>query len=176
MVLSRLGGRSRIAALAAVAALALGPALAGCADDETPSNEGTPVVPPAPTSPTATVTGQPTDPDAAKAEITKNWTAFFDPKTPTAEKVGLLENGERMRAVLGAFEGDKNAAMTSAKVKGIEFTSPNNADVTYDLLVGGNPALPDSKGTSVHQGDVWKVSQKTLCALVQLSGATAPGC
>ncbi|MGW6395080.1 hypothetical protein ACWFR1_32290 [Streptomyces sp. NPDC055103] len=119
---------------------------------------------------------QPADPGTAKAEITKNWTAFFDPKTPTAEKVKLLENGEEMRPVLGAFAGDKNAATSSAKVKGIEFTSPNDADVTYDLLIGGSPALPDSLGTSVLQDGTWKVSVKTLCGLVQLSGTTVPGC
>ncbi|MET9379021.1 hypothetical protein ABZX98_33625 [Streptomyces sp. NPDC002992] len=160
--------------------LVLGPVLAGCGDDGngSPSSETTPVVPPAPTqtTPTEPAGDQPSDPAAAKAEITKNWTAFFDPKTPVAEKEKLLENGEEMRPVLGAFAGDKNAAMSSAKVKGIAFTSPNDADVTWDLLVGGSPALPDSKGTAVLQDDTWKVSVKTLCGLVQLSGANVPGC
>ncbi|WP_229818741.1 MULTISPECIES: hypothetical protein [Streptomyces] len=169
MVLERHGGRSRLVALAAAAALVLGPALAGCGDGDGGDGEAPPA-----TLPTAT--DRPRDPEAAEAEITKNWTAFFDPKTPTDEKVKLLENGERMRTVLAAFAGDKNAAMTSAKVKGIEFTSPNDADVTYDLLVGGAAALPDSKGTSVLQEDTWKVSVKTLCGLVQLSGASVPGC
>lgn len=145
----------------------LGPVLAGCGDDDTADA-------PSPTPPA--VTNEPVDPAAAKAEITKNWTAFFDPKTPTAEKVNLLENGEQMQPVLSAFAGDPNAAMTSAKVKGIEFTSPNDANVTWDLLVGGAPALPDSKGTAVLQDDTWKVSVKTLCGLVQISGATVPGC
>lgn len=88
----------------------------------------------------------------------------------------LLENGERMQEVLGAFGGDKNAAMTSAKVTGVEFTSATEADVTYDLLVGGAPVLPDAQGTSVLQNDTWKVTVKTLCGLVQLSGVTVPGC
>nr|WP_251067233.1 hypothetical protein [Streptomyces sp. ISL-36] len=168
MVLERHGGSSRLAALVAAAALVLGPALAACGDG------GDDVDVPPGTMPA--VTDRPLDPDAAEAEIIKNWTAFFDPKTPTDEKVELLENGERMRPVLAAFAGDKNAAMTSAKVKGVEFTSPNDANVTYDLLVGGAPALPDSKGTSVLQADTWKVSVKTLCGLVQLSGASVPGC
>ncbi|MFD7325153.1 hypothetical protein ACFV9D_29350 [Streptomyces sp. NPDC059875] len=153
--------------------LVLGPVLAGCGDDNGGSSPQTTAPPYGTTQPAG---DQPADPAAAKAEITKNWTAFFDPKTPTAEKVKLLENGEEMQPVLGAFAGDENAAMTSAKVKGIEFTSPNDANVTWDLLVGGAPALPDSKGTAVLQDDTWKVSVKTLCGLVQLSGATVPGC
>ncbi|MEV5973298.1 hypothetical protein [Streptomyces sp. NPDC051921] len=165
MVLKR-----RVAALAAVAVLVLTPAVASCSDDGgTSSDQGTQTTAPA-------ATDRPADPVAAKAEITKNWTAFFDPKTPAAERVELLENGEQMAPVLAAFSGDKNAAMTSAKVTGVEFTSPTNANVTYDLLVGGNPALPDAKGTSVLQNDTWKVSVTTLCGLVQLSGATVPGC
>ncbi|MFF8377385.1 hypothetical protein ACF07V_14815 [Streptomyces sp. NPDC015661] len=164
----RRGGRSRLAVLGAVAVLAVAPALASCSDDNGGKTGGT-----ASSSPP---TAGPADPVAAKAEITKNWTAFFDPRTPVAEKVKLLENGEQMQPVLRAFAGDKNAAMTSAKVTGIEFTSATGANVTYDLLVGGAPALPGSQGTSVLQNDTWKVSVKTLCGLVELSGVTVPGC
>ena len=67
-------------------------------------------------------------------------------------------------------------AGATGKVTGIEFTSATDANVTYDLLVGGAPALPGSKGTSVLQNDTWKVSMKTLCGLVELSGVTVPGC
>ncbi|MER7534470.1 hypothetical protein ABTX77_06730 [Streptomyces sp. NPDC097704] len=175
MVDVRRGGRSRLAVLGAVAVLALTPAVAACSDNGGGKSGGTTSSSPAsPSSPPAA--DRPTDPAAAKAQITRNWTAFFDPKTPVAEKVKLLENGEQMRPVLGAFAGDKNAAMTSAKVTGIEFTSATGANVTYDLLVGGAPALTGSQGTSVLQDNTWKVSVKTLCGLVELSGVTVPGC
>ncbi|MEU6975735.1 MULTISPECIES: hypothetical protein [unclassified Streptomyces] len=164
MVLGR-----RAAPLAAAAVLLLAPALAGCSDDGGSGSGQTGT--PAP----ASVHG-PADPVAAKAQITKNWTAFFDPKTPTSERIELLENGETMAPVLGAFAADKTAGRASAQVKSIAFTSPSGAEVTYDLLVGGSPALPDAKGTSVLQNDTWKVSVKTLCGLVQLSGAQVPGC
>lgn len=164
MVLGR-----RAAPLAAAVVLLLAPALAGCSDDGgSGSGQSGTTAPAAPNGPA--------DPAAAKAEITRNWTAFFDPKTPTGERIKLLENGEKMAPVLGAFAADKTARTASAKVKAIAFTSPSGADVTYDLLVGGSPALPDAKGTSVLQNDTWKVSVKTLCGLVQLSGAQAPGC
>ncbi|MCZ0979142.1 hypothetical protein O1L60_08195 [Streptomyces diastatochromogenes] len=171
----RRGGRSRLAVLGTVAVLALAPALASCSNDDGGKSGGT-SSPPSAASSSSPQASAPTDPVAAKARITKNWTAFFDPRTPVAEKVGLLENGEQMRPVLGAFAGDKNAAMTAAKVTGIQFTSATGADVTYDLLVGGTPTLPGAKGTSVLQNDTWKVSVKTLCGLVELSGVTVPGC
>ncbi|MDN3293470.1 hypothetical protein QWM81_05335 [Streptomyces ficellus] len=170
----------RTAALAAAAALVLVPVAAGCGDD----NGGEPQRSPTPTA-TATSPGtqtptqnQPADPAAARQQIQKNWTAFFSPRTPAAEKVKLLENGQRMQPVLQAFARDPNAAQTSVNVKDVAFTSATQANVTYDLLVGGRPALPNSKGTAVEQDGTWKVSTKTLCALVKLSpNATAvPGC
>ncbi|CAM5561769.1 hypothetical protein [Streptomyces narbonensis] len=175
MVLGRLGGRPRLAALAAAALLALAPAVAGCSDDTTSGDEVSETSPYEMTA-EPSEEDEPADPAAAEAEITKNWTAFFDPKVPAGEKMELLENGETMRPVLAAFAGDRNAAMTSAKVTDVEFTSAAGADVTYDLLVGGAPALPDSQGTTILQDGTWKVSVKTLCGLVELSGVTVPGC
>ncbi|WP_318207022.1 MULTISPECIES: hypothetical protein [unclassified Streptomyces] len=177
MVFARLGRRPRLAALAAAAVLVLTPVAAGCSDDGAGGGEGRYDDTGTSTATTApTGADEPDDPAAAQAEITRNWTAFFDPGTPAAERVKLLENGEQMQQVLAAFGGDKNAAMTSAKVTGVEFTSATEANVTYDLLVGGAPALPDSQGTSVLQNDTWKVTVKTLCGLVQLSGVTVQGC
>ncbi|WP_190089756.1 hypothetical protein [Streptomyces melanogenes] len=169
------GTRVRPAAWAAAAVLVLFPAAAACSD----SGGGSEKSP----SPTATAPAEspsadrPADPAAAKAQIEKNWTTFFDPKASTDAKVKVLENGDTLRPLLAAFGNDKNAAQSSAKVTDVTFSSATQAAVTYDLLVGGNPALPGAKGTAVFQDQTWKVSVKTLCALVQLSGnAAAPGC
>ncbi|MFF9015697.1 hypothetical protein ACF09C_22365 [Streptomyces sp. NPDC014870] len=171
MVLKRRGRRSRtsVAALAAASALVLGPVLAGCGDDDVagdPIATGTRSVP----------ADAPSDPVAAKAEITKNWLLFFNPRTPADERVKLLENGEQLGPALEVLMTNDAASQATAKVKAIEFTSPNDADVTYDLLVAGSVAVPNAKGTSVLQDDTWKVSAKTLCGLAQLSGASVPGC
>ncbi|MFJ8648166.1 hypothetical protein ACIRNI_18875 [Streptomyces sp. NPDC093546] len=164
----------RTTALAAAAVLVLVPTAAACGDGNGNGDAGR--------SPTATATSptgdQPADQTAARQQIEKNWAAFFNPKTPVDEKVKLLENGDRMRPVLEAFSANPQAAQTSASVDDVAFTSATEADVTYDLLVGGTPALSNTKGTAVQQQDTWKVSVKTLCALVKLSpDATAvPGC
>ncbi|MFI1101253.1 hypothetical protein [Streptomyces melanogenes] len=169
------GTRVRSAAWAAAAVLVLFPAAAACSDSGGGSGKSP--------SPTATAPAespaadQPADPAAARAQIEKNWTTFFDPKASTDAKVKVLENGDALRPLLAAFGNDKNAAQSSAKVTAVTFSSPTQAAVTYDLLVGGNPALPGAKGTAVLQDQTWKVSVKTLCALVRLSGnAAAPGC
>ncbi|WP_189537057.1 hypothetical protein [Streptomyces roseolilacinus] len=183
--------RTRTAALATAAVLALVPLTASCGEGDdasvgpqSPDLQTTSEAASPPASPTATATGSPTatgsapaDPQDAEEEIRENWTEFFDPKTSTDERVRLLENGDRLRPVIEAFGNDPNAAKTSARVKSVSFTSATGADVTYDVLVGGRPALPGSKGTAVLQQDTWKVSRNTLCALVKLSGnAAVPGC
>jgi hypothetical protein len=175
-------------ALAAALLLFLTPALAACGDDDGGGGETAPPVPTIDT-PTVipTVSGpalapQPSDPKAAEAEIKENWRTFFDPKTSLKDKQAVLENGERMAPVLQAFSGDERGGQVGAKVEKVAFTSPTEANVTYTLTLQGRTALPNASGTAVEQDDTWKVSVKTLCALVQLSrtgSATQspiPGC
>ena len=83
-----------------------------------------------------------------------------------------------MGPVLQAFSGDERGGQVQAKVTKVEFTSATGADVTYTLTLKGATALPDASGSAVEQDGTWKVSAKTLCALVQLSGNASPipGC
>ncbi|MFI7011012.1 hypothetical protein [Streptomyces sp. NPDC050145] len=166
-------GRGRGAALALAGALVLGPALAACSDD----SGGAGTNPPTPASRTPSATA-PADPAAARKEIKENWEKFFDPAVSLKEKEAVLENGQQMRQVLQGFNGDQRGQQVSADVTKVTFTSPTGADVTYSLSLKGATVLPDAKGTSVEQDGTWKVSVKTLCALVQLSenASAAPGC
>ena len=161
------------------AAAALVLLLAGCSDgspsEPAPSTSSSQTSAAPVTS--APVGGAPADQAAAKQQIEKNWAVFFDPRTSTDDKVKVLENGDTLRPLLAVFSGDKNATQANAKVTGVSFTSAKAADVTYDLIVGASTPLPNSKGTSVLQDQTWKVSVRSLCALVELSGnAAAPGC
>ncbi|MFJ5999989.1 hypothetical protein [Streptomyces sp. NPDC092370] len=168
-------GRGTVIAAALV--LALAPALAACSDD---SGGGSASTPPAPTAErtTSAPATAPADRAAAEAEIKQNWQRFFDPKTSTEEKQAVLQNGDRMGPVLRAFSGDERGGQVQAKVTKVEFTSATEADVTYTLTLRGATALPDASGSAVEQDGTWKVSAKTLCALVQLSGnaSPVPGC
>lgn len=137
----------RTAAWAAAAVLILVPAAAGCSDDNGGGSKATPTATALPSSSAPAANG-PADPAAAKAEIEKNWTTFFDPKAATDAKVKVLENGALLRPLLAAFGGDKNAAQTSVKVTDVQFTSPTEATVTYDLLVAAcaYPARHQGRG------------------------------
>ncbi|WP_199546943.1 hypothetical protein [Streptomyces sp. N35] len=183
--------RTRCAALVAAAVLVIGPALTACGDDggggsddppPTPSKDKTTSAPADPTSASPSEEegggGQPEDPAAAEKEIKTNFAKFFDPKVSMAEKEKVLENGTEMRPVLKAFSGDERGGQTSAEVKKVEFTSPTEGKVTYDLSLNGAVVLPGASGAVVEQDGTWKVSVKTLCGLLAMSGSTSPmpGC
>jgi hypothetical protein len=167
-------------AWAVVAVLLLGPLLGACSD-KSGGADGTPPTPsverptsaqPAPTAPS--------DPAGAEKQIKENWEKFFDPAVSLQDKAAVLENGEQMGPVLRGFNGDQRGQQVKAIVQKVEFTSPTGANVTYSLTLKGATALPGASGTAVEQNGTWKVSDKTLCALVQLSGnasaSAAPGC
>ncbi|MEU8891751.1 hypothetical protein [Streptomyces sp. NPDC048442] len=185
------GRNSRTAACAAAAVLLLASGATACGDggaappksqessvSSTPgagADTTTGGVDPQP-SDSASASG-PADTTAAGRQVEKNWTTFFDPAVPTDEKAKVLENGTLLKPLLTAFNNDKRGGQSSAKVKAVRFNSATQAEVTYDLLLDGVPVLPGSKGTAVLQDNTWKVSVKSLCALVKLSGnAAAQGC
>ncbi|MFD0418844.1 hypothetical protein [Streptomyces sp. NPDC127108] len=177
-------GRARSAVLAAAAVLVIVPAAAACGDDSggddnappKPSVEKTDKAPARSPSPSAAPEGnEPADPAAAEKQIRTNFEKFFDPATSLRDKEAVLENGPKMRAVLQGFSGDERGKQVGAKVGKVEFTSATEADVTYALTLKGATALPTASGTAVNQDDTWKVSVKTLCALVKLSGNASPG-
>ncbi|NBE53073.1 hypothetical protein [Streptomyces boluensis] len=166
-------GGARIAAWAAAAVLMAGAAVTGCGDD---NGSGSSMTSP---SPSVQRTDRPADPAAAKHEVTENWERFFDPKVSLDDKEALLENGSEMREVLNSFSHDERGNQVTANVSAVKFTSATEADVRYTLALNGNPALRDAAGVSVEQDGTWKVSVRTLCALVQLSSGDAnpvPGC
>ncbi|MFI2433992.1 hypothetical protein [Streptomyces sp. NPDC018693] len=180
------GTAGRGTALAAALVLILAPALAACGDDDDGGNgtTATPTLTPPPAQtetelPTASPTA-PADRAAAERDVRQNWEKFFDPKTSVEDKQDVLENGDQMAPVLRAFSGDERGGQSQAEVTKVEFTSPTEATVTYDLLVAGATALPDASGKAVQQDGTWKVSVSTLCALVALSGngspTALPGC
>ena len=125
------------------------------------------------TAPTVSGTG-PSDTAGAATQISTSYQKFFDPATPAADKVGLLENGTTFAPVLQAFGKNPLAAQATATVLTVSFTSATAADVTYNLCVSGAPALPGSAGKTVLVGGTWQVADATLCNLIKLNGGTIP--
>lgn len=163
-------------ALTAALLLVLAPGLAACGDGggdspaPTPTADGT----------TSAPASAPADREAAEREIRQNWEKFFDPQTSLDEKKKLLQNGELLGPVLEALSGDERVGQVQAKVTDVTFASPTEADVKFAVTLKGTTALPDASGVAVEDDGTWKVSVKSLCALVQLSGDGStpdiPGC
>jgi hypothetical protein len=121
---------------------------------------------------------QPADPAAAKAEITKNWEAFFNAKTSTSERLKLLQNGQVLAPAIGVLSQSSRGQAASSTVTSVTFTSASTARVGYTISLGGRVVLPNGTGESVLDNGTWKVGTKSLCGLLALvaSGRAIPGC
>lgn len=109
-----------------------------------------------------------------EATIAANYATFFDGTKPVADKVGLIENGQQYSKELETQAASPMGKIASVKVSAVTITSPTTADVTYTILVGGTPALPNQPGKAVLQDGVWKVSADSFLALLALQAGSAP--
>lgn len=120
-----------------------------------------------------------TSPDQKK--IAANWTTFFNPKSPQALRLALLQNASSFGTALAAMSKNPQSATSTAKVESVTVTSSSAAKVTYDILVSGTPALTNQAGEAVKENGTWKVSVKSFCALLAMqsggkTSALPPAC
>ena len=155
----------------------LGVGIAACGGSSKPSASASPSTSAPATSAPATSASAAASGSAA-ALITHNWEKFFNPKTPVAQRVALLQNGQAFAAVIRAQAGSGLASSATAKVSKVTVTSPTQANVTYSILVGGSPALANQSGVAVLQAGTWKVGLASFCGLLTLenSGKTPSVC
>ena len=104
---------------------------------------------------------------SAVAQITANWEAFFNPATPNAKRVLLLENGAQFASAINAFSSSPLASAVSSKVDSVALTSSTKANVKYDLTAAGTSVATGQTGTSVLQNGVWKVGDDVFCGLLK---------
>jgi len=105
---------------------------------------------------------------SATAQITANWQAFFNAKTPAARRVQLLQNGQVFAPVIKAQAGSTLASAATARVTKVTVVSPAQAKVTYSILVAGTPQLKNQAGVAVLQDGTWKVGDASFCGLLAL--------
>jgi hypothetical protein len=105
---------------------------------------------------------------ADEKEITTNWEAFFNAKTPEAKRVSLLEDGTAFSSIIKSQAGSGLAAEATAKVTKVTMITTSEAQVTYNILVGGTPELKNEKGEAVLQDGTWKVGVASFCGLLTL--------
>lgn len=101
--------------------------------------------------------------------------AFFDPATPTATKVTLLQNGSKFSAVLAGEATNAQAKETSAQVTEVTVAG-SAASVTWTLLLSGMPVVKDQKGQAVLANGVWQVSDSSFCGLLSLQPPVPGAC
>lgn len=122
-------------------------------------------------SPKPSASGSPSSVAAggsAQAQIKTNWEAFFNPKTPLAQREKLLQNGQMFSSVMKAQSGSSLASSVSAKVSKVSEVTATQAKVTYTILVAGTPELKNQSGVAVKQDGIWKVGDASFCALLAL--------
>ena len=105
---------------------------------------------------------------SAAAQIKANWVAFFNPKTPVAKRVSLLQNGQTFASIIKAQASSALASSATSSVSAVTVESGTQAKVTYSILVGGSPALKNQPGVAVKEGGMWKVGDQSFCALLTL--------
>jgi hypothetical protein len=152
-------------------ACALAGTLAACGSSgNSTGSASTPAPPVTSPAPASSAASAPTSAggSADDSAIAANWTAFFSAKTPVAKRVSLLQDGQAFASVIKSQAGGGLAAAATAKVTKVSITSPQQATVTYSILVGGQPALSGKTGVAVKQDGVWKVGVASFCGLLAL--------
>ncbi|NKY49077.1 hypothetical protein [Nocardia vermiculata] len=127
-------------------------------------------------SKTASATSSGTAADPAAQQVTVNFERFFDGATPADQKIDLLEDGPAFAETINAQADSPMAKSATAKVTDISDLGREHANVTFDVLFNGQPALSGQQGAAVLIDGTWKVASETFCALLTLQGAAPPVC
>ena len=155
--------------LAPALALVLAAAIAACSNSSSSSASHTA------SGAASTASASALGAGSATAQIKVNWEAFFSGTTPAAQKISLLQNGQEFASIISAQAESALARSASAMVTAVKVTSPTQATVTYDILIGGKPALSNQTGTAAYQDGTWKVGDGSFCQLLALeNGGKAP--
>jgi flagellar basal body-associated protein FliL len=109
-------------------------------------------------------------------QIETNWGNFFKASTSLKDREGILQNGtafaQPIQTEFNAFSTEDSAASISS----IVFTTKTAANVVYTIDLGGQPVLKDQAGQALLIDNVWKVSDSTLCQLLNLAGTKTTAC
>jgi hypothetical protein len=134
-----------------------------------------------------TTTQDPAEVEQAVTEVVE--AGINGPNLPQAlepENLNRVQNSDdpRIRATLESIAENPTFATVEAQVKEVEplddagcegaGVDPPCAQVTFDILLNGQVALPDYRGYAVEREDTWVISKTSFCDLVGLAGLTCP--
>jgi hypothetical protein len=145
--------------------------MAACGSSGSSSAPSSPATTSAAAAPSASSSSSSTAVAGDQKTIAANWTAFFNPKTPVAKRVSLLQDGPQFASIIRAQAGGGLAAAATAQVTKVTVISTSQAGVTYNILLDGQPALKNQSGTAVFQDGTWKVGVASFCGLLSLENS-----
>jgi hypothetical protein len=110
-------------------------------------------------------------------QIKSAYERFFSPKSSIPDRVAVLQDGPRFKALVTSFANDPLAKNVNVKVSSVTLQegAAAPAKVVYTVKLGGT-SLPTQTGTAVQQNGTWKVGFASLCRLVGLAGSTPAAC
>jgi hypothetical protein len=122
---------------------------------------------------------EPADAEAARAAVTQAFHDAYDGSAPADVKDAAVQSGDRLdvlrREILDytlrhGYTVDQ-LAQTSIQVLDVSFIDQSHAAVHFTITIPGHgDVLTDRVGYSVLDGGRWKVSLRTACDLLSLSG------
>src|SRR3984893_3308572 len=164
--------------LAPALGLVLVTAMSACSSGSSSSSSTAATAPSTAASSSAVCsTRVPSGSSSVVAEITANWTTFFNSSTPNSKRVQLLQNGSQFSSAISAFAASPLAAAVTSKVDSVSLTSATQAKVKYNLSAMGATVASGASGTAVLQNGTWKVGDDVFCGLLteaKSAGITIP--
>lgn len=121
--------------------------------------------------------GGPEDEDASRQEVTDLFLWIFDgSQGDIQEKLDSVYNVDAVADTLvQVMEANADIfAVLTADVKSVEFPEDERANVTFDLLVEGDPTLSGANGDAIFTDGEWKIDAQLMCDLVALADSSVP--
>ena len=147
-------------------------ACASASDDVQGENTVTTTTVQATTTTSALATSTPSnDDDEAIATL---YEIVFSSDTTYEEKASLIDDPSGLEETVAKYTktgesmGGVDLAATSITVIG------DTAEVTYDLLFGGNPTYPDLTGNSIRVNGTWVVTRELFCSVMASARVGCP--
>jgi endonuclease/exonuclease/phosphatase family metal-dependent hydrolase len=115
---------------------------------------------------TTTVRAEATVDQETIGEITEAFHLLFDGDVTDVEaKLAALEDGDALRAYfLESYEAQREiASRVRVRIDAMRLVDPRHAEVTYSLLLEGQPVLDHLEGGAVRVGRRWLVTRRTYC-------------
>lgn len=96
---------------------------------------------------------------------------------PIPRRIVLLQNGQKFASFVNSQAKTSLGALVlqaSAKVSAVTLVPPDQASVTYTILLGGKPLAKNLNGTAVYTGGSWQISTTTFCGLLHVAYSSKP--